>query len=55
MLLGSLYAGIAFSNATCAAVHALAYPIGKKECRCCLVVSMQTCLFRTYPVPWLTQ
>ena len=29
MLLGSLYAGMAFSNSPCAAVHALAYPIGK--------------------------
>jgi len=28
MLLGSLMAGMAFSNAPCAAVHALAYPIG---------------------------
>ena len=28
MLLGSLYAGMAFSNSPCAAVHALAYPIG---------------------------
>lgn len=28
MLLGSLYAGMAFANAPCAAVHALAYPIG---------------------------
>lgn len=28
MLLGSLYAGIAFANAPVAAVHALAYPIG---------------------------
>jgi alcohol dehydrogenase class IV len=30
-LLGSLYAGMAFSNAPCATVHALAYPIGKKK------------------------
>ena len=29
MLLGSLYAGMAFANSPCAAVHALAYPIGK--------------------------
>ena len=29
MLLGSLYAGMAFSNSPCAAVHALAYPIGE--------------------------
>lgn len=28
MLLGSLYAGMAFANSPCAAVHALAYPIG---------------------------
>jgi alcohol dehydrogenase class IV len=28
MLLGSLYAGMAFANAPVAAVHALAYPIG---------------------------
>lgn len=28
MLLGSLLAGMAFANAPCAAVHALAYPIG---------------------------
>lgn len=28
MLLGSMLAGMAFSNAPCAAVHALAYPIG---------------------------
>jgi len=28
MLLGSLYAGMAFANAPCAACHALAYPIG---------------------------
>jgi len=28
MLLGSLYAGMAFTNSPCAAVHALAYPIG---------------------------
>jgi alcohol dehydrogenase class IV len=34
-LLSSLYAGMAFSNAPCAAVHALAYPIGKKECVRC--------------------
>jgi alcohol dehydrogenase class IV len=29
MLLGSLYADMEFSNAPCATVHALAYPIGK--------------------------
>ncbi len=28
MLLGSMLAGMAFSNAPCAAVHALAYPVG---------------------------
>ena len=28
MLLGSLYAGIAFANSPCAGVHALAYPLG---------------------------
>ena len=28
MLLGSLYAGMAFANAPCAGVHALAYPLG---------------------------
>ena len=28
MLLGSMYAGMAFANAPVAAVHALAYPIG---------------------------
>jgi alcohol dehydrogenase class IV len=28
MALGSLEAGLAFSNASCAAVHALAYPLG---------------------------
>ena len=28
MLLGSMIAGMAFSNAPCAGVHALAYPIG---------------------------
>lgn len=28
MLVGSLYAGLAFSNSGCAAVHAFAYPIG---------------------------
>jgi alcohol dehydrogenase class IV len=32
MLLSSLYAGMAFPNAPYAAVHALAYPIGKEEC-----------------------
>jgi alcohol dehydrogenase class IV len=31
MLLGSLFTGMAFSNTPCAAVHALAYPISKKE------------------------
>jgi alcohol dehydrogenase class IV len=31
MLLGSLYADMEFSNAPCAAVHALAYSIGNKE------------------------
>ena len=30
MLLGSMLAGMAFANAPCAAVHALAYPIGAK-------------------------
>ena len=30
MLLGSMLAGMAFSNAPCAGVHALAYPIGAK-------------------------
>jgi alcohol dehydrogenase class IV len=30
MLLGSMYAGIAFANAPVAAVHALAYPIGAR-------------------------
>jgi alcohol dehydrogenase class IV len=30
MLLGSLYVGMAFSNAPYAAVHALAYPVGKE-------------------------
>ena len=30
MLLGSMLAGVAFANAPCAAVHALAYPIGAK-------------------------
>ena len=30
MLVGSMLAGMAFSNAPCAAVHALAYPIGAK-------------------------
>merc|ERR1712012_635355 len=28
MLLGSLYAGMAFANSPCAGVHALAYPLG---------------------------
>ena len=28
MLLGSLLAGMSFANAPCAAVHALAYPVG---------------------------
>ena len=28
MLLGSMYAGMAFANSPVAAVHALAYPIG---------------------------
>ena len=28
MLLGSMYAGMAFSNSPCAGCHALAYPIG---------------------------
>jgi alcohol dehydrogenase class IV len=31
MLLGSLHADMAFSNVPCAALHALAYPVGKKE------------------------
>jgi alcohol dehydrogenase class IV len=30
MLLGSMLAGIAFANASIAAVHALAYPIGAR-------------------------
>ncbi len=58
MLLGSLYAGMAFSNAPCAAVHALAYPTGKCTCRRCLVVSTRAWPFPTHPVPlsmpWLT-
>ena len=28
MLLGSLYAGMAFANSPCTGVHALAYPLG---------------------------
>jgi hypothetical protein len=57
-LLGSLYAGMAFSNAPCAALHALAYPIGKEECRRCLVVYTRawpfpTCLVQI-AMPWLT-
>jgi hypothetical protein len=45
-VLGSLYAGMAFSNAPCAAVHALAYSIGKEECRRCLVVSTRAWPFQ---------
>jgi alcohol dehydrogenase class IV len=45
MLLGSQYTGMAFSNVPCATVHALAYPIGKEECRSLWVVSMRLGLF----------
>jgi hypothetical protein len=58
-VLGSPYAGMAFSNAPCAAVHALTYPIGKEEYRRCLVVSTWAWPFPTRPVPlsmpWPTQ
>ncbi len=51
MILASFYAGMAFSNTSCAAFHALAYPIGKEECRRCLVASTRAWPFPTRFVP----